>query len=72
MFIYLHKIGAGLSLKFICSVCNLEFEHKSKYNRHIKTAKHKQFALIFEDETIDDEQNTYSTDDDDKSSVSIV
>jgi hypothetical protein len=37
----LHKKGPKGPISFICEICNFECSKKSKYDRHILTAKHK-------------------------------
>ena len=38
---YLPKKGQKGHYIFICETCNFECSNKSKYNRHLLTAKHK-------------------------------
>ena len=38
---YLHKKGQKGQCVFKCEICNFECSNKSKYNRHLLTAKHK-------------------------------
>ena len=34
---------------FFCSLCNTEFYFKSKYERHLLSNKHKQFASVMDE-----------------------
>ena len=51
-------------LGFFCSICNCTFDFKCKYERHLETTKHKQFALVFGEEEMYE-----SCDDDDSAAV---
>ena len=40
---------------FYCEICNITFEYKSKYRRHLESSKHKQYLHFTGDLELDQE-----------------